>query len=116
MRKVDGLIIMGEHIKQEYLLYYRQQMIPYVLVGKRNFDPLPHLSVTSDFHSGAYKATNYIIKKGRRRVVYIQGLVDTYHENERFAGYCKALLESKIEMNSSLLIAGNWDQHDRSLF
>jgi LacI family transcriptional regulator len=110
MRKVDGLIIMGEHIQQEYLLYYRQQKIPYVLIGKRNFDPLPLACVTSNYRSGAYQATNHLLERGRRRIVYIQGLTDTYHENERFAGYCQALLEAGIELNPSLVIVGRADQ------
>ncbi|MDF2814718.1 MAG: LacI family transcriptional regulator [Paenibacillus sp.] len=110
MRKVDGLIIMGEHIQQEYLLYYRQQKIPYVLIGKRNFDPLPLACVTSNYRSGAYQATNHLLERGRRQIVYIQGLTDTYHENERFAGYCQALLEAGIELNPSLVIVGRADQ------
>lgn len=114
-RKVDGLIIMGEHIREEYLLYYQQQKIPYVLIGKRVFDPLPLTCVTSDYRSGVYQATNYLLKQGRRQIVYIQGFVDTYHENERYAGYCQALLEAGIEVNPALVIIGKADQEEARL-
>lgn len=112
MRKVDGLIIMGEHIQQEYLLYYRQQNIPYVLIGKRNFDLLPLTCVTSNYRSGAYQATRHLLNLGRRRIVYIQGIMDTYHENERFAGYCQALLEAGVALDPSLVVIGRASQEE----
>ncbi len=110
MRKVDGLIIMGEFIKQEHLRYYREQGIPYVLIGKRVFDQLPLVCVTTDYRSGAYKATEHLLQQGRRQIVYIQGLTDTYHENERYAGYSQALQESGIAVNPDLVIVGGADQ------
>jgi LacI family transcriptional regulator len=112
MRKVDGLIIMGEQIQQEYLLYYRQQKLPYVLIGKRTFDPLPLACVTSDYRRGAYQATNHLLKRGRRRIIYIRGITDTYHENERFTGYSQALLEAGIELDPSLIIVGGAEQEE----
>ncbi|WP_438347430.1 LacI family DNA-binding transcriptional regulator [Paenibacillus sp. FA6] len=112
MRKVDGLIIMGEHIQQEYLMYYREQKIPYVLIGKRNYDSLPIACVTSDYRHGAYQATSHLLQCGRRRIVYIQGLTNTYHENERFAGYIQALLEAGVEHDPTLVIHGRADQEE----
>ncbi|MHA0857211.1 LacI family DNA-binding transcriptional regulator [Paenibacillus sp. CMAA1364] len=112
MQKVDGLIIMGEDIQQEYLLYYREQGIPFVLIGKRNFDALPIACVTSDYREGAYQATSHLLQKGRRRILYVQGLMDTYHENERFAGYLQALSEVGIKHDTSLVIHGRAVQEE----
>lgn len=114
-QKVDGLIIMGEHIQQEYLLYYRQQHIPYVLVGKRSYDHLPLACVTSDYRGGAYQATKHLLERGKRRIVYIQGLVHTYHENERFAGYYQALTEAGVDVDPSLIIGGMANQAEARL-
>lgn len=109
-RKVDGLIIMGEHIQQEYLAYYRQQKIPYVLVGKRNFDHLPLVCVTSNYRSGAYQATKHLLDRGRTQIAYIQGILNTYHENERFAGYSQALAEAGIQLDPSRVMSGRAEQ------
>ena len=111
-RKVDGLIIMGEQIQQEYLQYYRQHDIPFVLIGKRIYDQLPLACVTSNYRSGAYEATRHLLSKGRRRIAYIRGLMDTYHEDERFAGYSQALLEAGLSVDPSLIIAGRADQQE----
>ncbi len=109
-RKIDGLIIMGEYIQQEYLRYYRDQGIPYVLIGKRDYDSLPLACVTSDYRSGAYLATKHLLDQGRKRIAYIQGLLNTYHENERIAGYKKALLEAGVSFDSSLVVSGHAEQ------
>lgn len=109
-RKVDGLIIMGEYIEEDYLLYYREMQIPYVLIGKRSFNQLPLACITSDYRKGAYQATRHLLEQGKRQIVYIQGLTDTYHENERYAGYLKALHEWKIELNTDVILLGQAEQ------
>ncbi|SDD16766.1 transcriptional regulator, LacI family [Paenibacillus sp. UNCCL117] len=109
-RKVDGLIIMGETIREEYLQYYRQQHIPYVLVGKRSYEGLPLACVTSNYRGGAYQATRHLLERGRSRIAYIGGLRDTYHETERFTGYKKAHAESGFLPDSSLVMDGRADQ------
>ena len=105
-RKVDGLIIMGENIQREYLDYYRQKHIPFVLIGKRVYDQLPLVCVTSDYRSGAHLATSHLIQQGHKRIVYIQGITDTYHEDERYAGYVKALSEKGLTSDPALRING----------
>lgn len=105
-RKVDGLIIMGEQIRKEYLQYFRKLGIPFVLVGKRIYDGLPLQCVTSDYRSGAYQAARHLIARGRRKLAYVQGLLDTYHENERYTGFALALEEAGIALDRERLIAG----------
>lgn len=113
-RKVDGLVIMGEHIREEHLLFYRQLQIPFVLIGKRDFQKLPIACVTSNYHSGAYMATKHLIEQGRRRIVYIHGLQNMHHENARFSGYCEAMEEAGIDVVPELVLAGNAKCEDAS--
>jgi len=113
-RKVDGLVIMGEHIQEEHLLFYRQQQIPFVLIGKRDFQ-LPIACVTSDYYNGAYLATKHLLASGKRNIVYIHGLTNMYHENARYMGYSEALAEAGIEVRPELVIIGNAKQKDAAL-
>lgn len=114
-RKVDGLVIMGEHILEEHLLFYRQQQIPFVLIGKRDFVKLPLACVTSNYYSGAYSATKHLIEKGKRNLVYIHGLANMYHENARYMGYRQALAEAGLEVRPELVIEGHARQKDAAL-
>jgi len=108
--KVDGLIIMGERIEETYLSYYRSKQIPYVLIGKRVFEGLPLICVTSDYRTGAYEAAMHLINRGRRKIAYLQGIQGAYHESERLAGYRKALEAAGIGFDGSLLLEGNADE------
>ncbi|MFD0712030.1 LacI family DNA-binding transcriptional regulator [Paenibacillus sp. GCM10027626] len=109
-RKVDGLIVMGEHIQEECLRYYRQQQIPFVLVGKRCFEQLPLACVTSDYYDGAYQAARHLLASGRRRIVYIEGLEGMYHEAERFRGFRQALEEAGVAADPARTIVGRADR------
>lgn len=114
-RKVDGLIIMGEIIREEYLVYYASHNIPFVLVGKKTAGDLPLFCVTSNYRKGAYDATAHLLSQNRRRIVYIRGIINTYHEDERYAGYQQALAEAGIELDPNLVLYGNADKHQAYL-
>ncbi|MBD2866109.1 LacI family DNA-binding transcriptional regulator [Paenibacillus oceani] len=105
-RKVDGLIIMGERIQESYLQYYYERDIPFVLVGKRLSDNIPLFCVTSDYRKGAYEGTKHLLDQGQRKIVLIRGLLNTYHENERYAGYVQALEEAGLGPDESLMLYG----------
>ncbi|GGF96020.1 LacI family DNA-binding transcriptional regulator [Paenibacillus abyssi] len=105
-RKVDGLIVMGENIREEYLLYYYEKKLPFVLVGKRHFHQVPLFCATSDYRNGAYEATKHLIEQGRRNIAFVRGYPDTYHEGEKLAGYQRALKEADLPLDFSLIIDG----------
>ncbi|GIP37259.1 LacI family transcriptional regulator [Paenibacillus sp. J31TS4] len=111
-RKIDGLIVMGEQIRDEYLRYYRSLGLPFVLVGKRVSESLALQCVTSNYRQGAYEATKHLLGQGRIRPVYISGIPDTYHESERFAGFRQALDEAGLEPDPCLQLAGHARQQD----
>lgn len=113
-RKVDGLIIMGEYIDEVYLQYYYDRNLPYVLVGKRISERIPLFCVTSDYRQGAYEATKHLLEQGRRKIVFIRGILDTYHDNERFAGYRQALAEAGMDVDEALILHGNADKTSAS--
>ncbi|MNI59909.1 HTH-type transcriptional regulator AscG [compost metagenome] len=79
-------------------------------MGKRNFDHLPLVCVTSNYRSGAYQATRHLLDRGRTQIAYIQGILNTYHENERFAGYSQALVEAGLQVDPSLVMSGSAEQ------
>ncbi|WP_424767591.1 LacI family DNA-binding transcriptional regulator [Paenibacillus sp. sgz302251] len=120
-KKVDGLIVMGENIREEYLVYFKEKQLPFVLVGKRHFHQVPLFCVTSNYRQGAYDATKHLLEQGRTRIVFLRGFPDTYHEGEKMAGYQKALKEYGISMDLSLIVDGQanqevaWEQIDRLL-
>ena len=103
-RKVDGLIVMGENIREEYLVYYHEKKLPCVLVGKRHFHQIPLFCVTSDYQRGAYEGTKHLLEQGRKRILFLRGYPDTYHEGQKFIGYREALKEHGIGLDVSCIV------------
>ncbi|MBU0478805.1 GntR family transcriptional regulator [bacterium] len=87
--------------------------IPIVLVDRY----FPHLAsvidyVVSDNEGGAYKAVEYLIKLGHKKIAHITGLHHYTSIEDRIKGYKKALLDNKIKVDEALIKRGasteNW--------
>lgn len=109
-RKIDGLIIMGSKIREEYLMYYHDKHIPFVLIGKRYFQHVPMFCISSNYRQGAYLATKHLLGQGRKRIVFLRGFSGTFHEGEKLAGYRQALKESSLEIDLELVVDGGGTQ------
>ena len=59
--------------------------------------------VSSNNFEGALNATNFLIKKGHRRIAHIMGPNSMQTSQVRFKGYKHALLKSKIPFDSKLI-------------
>ncbi|MCU6711453.1 LacI family transcriptional regulator [Paenibacillus sp. J5C_2022] len=105
-RKIDGLIVMGEDIQDEYLQYYYDKKLPFVLVGKRLASDIPLHCVTSDYSDGVNKAVTHLIAGGKKRILYISGYSGTYHESKRYEGYCDAHRQAGLPADPQLIVAG----------
>jgi LacI family transcriptional regulator len=68
-------------------------------------------SVTADNESGAYKATNYVLRQGHTRFAMIMGPRHLTNVQNRLAGFKRALSEKKIHINSEYIQETSFDQH-----
>jgi len=84
-----------------YLLYLDNY--PIVTIDKR-FQSLPLSYVVSDNFNGGYKATSFLIENGHERIAYISTLPieDISSIRERFFGYCSALKEHNVPIDTNL--------------
>lgn len=81
--------------------------IPYVLTD-RIFDEKKNNQVSFDNQYGGYKATNYLIQKGFKKIACITGKKGDKVSDDRFKGYCKALSENKIKLDNALVIESDF--------
>jgi len=81
---------------------FKSRNIPVVLADRT----IPGVSidhVTTDNSVGAYKITEYLIKKGHRKIaISLSTLFST--ERDRLEGYKKALADNKIKVNKNLIL------------
>jgi LacI family transcriptional regulator len=100
-RNTGCLIMMTEWPSNEFMLEFRKQRVPVILLEKKMHGA--HC-ITVDNFKGAYEATDYLIKKGRKKIALVRGesghLTDgettATVPNERQNGYMKALSDNGI--------------------
>ena len=100
---VDGFIIMPVGLTNGHIKELLHDKVPLVLLD-RCFDDISTNAVIVDNFMGAYKAVEYIIKKGHRRIAIIQGLPNTSTNTMRVNGYKKALFDNKIVVNEHFIV------------
>lgn len=100
--------------------------LPVVIVARRGVvDGCPH--VYSDNIQGAYNATKYLLKLGRRRIAFFAGfwkppcdrnhliecasnkMAGAFSSLDRFTGYSKALTEEGLDIDKELAVITGYD-------
>ncbi|AEE96949.1 LacI family DNA-binding transcriptional regulator [Mahella australiensis] len=104
---VDGVIITSSAISDnQHILKLRDSNTPFVAIDRYIDDDT--YSVFLDNFKGSYIATEYIIKKGHKRIAYIGGDVMLKIPNQRLEGYYKALGDYGMERDEKLVRIGTY--------
>ncbi|HCI29045.1 MAG TPA: LacI family DNA-binding transcriptional regulator [Fervidobacterium sp.] len=101
-RRVDGIIITPTQEMSQDIEFLANISIPSVILGV-HFDKLKLPEVHTDDVTGGFLATDYLIKKGRKRILLLNGLSYKSVARMRFEGYKKALKNNGIEFTDELV-------------
>jgi LacI family transcriptional regulator len=107
----DGYLLVSLHLKEEDLKKLKKFHVPISLLD--DFSPTFD-SVSFNNKNGAYKATEYLIRKGYRRIAFLSGHISSFPVRDRIHGYKNALKDYKIPFDESLIVSG--DTMDRDGF
>lgn len=104
-RKADAIIMLGIKPGRENMAKLKEEGIPVVLIDGNSSGAS---SVKCDNEKGAFLATDYLIKSGRKNIAYL-GMSKTAGETwpsiiEREQGYKKALSAKNITLNDRLMV------------
>lgn len=108
--KVDGIIYVASHAHD--IDYISENIdVPIVIAyAYQTKNKIPAVRI-DDFNS-AYQMTEYLIKKGHKKIALVTGGVDDVHENERLKGFEKAMLQNNLEINRNLMESGFWSRQE----
>jgi LacI family transcriptional regulator len=100
---IDGALIMNPRINDVYLNYLIKQVIPFVVIGT---PPKPEkmFYVDVDLTAASYTATNYLISKGHRKILFINGPPDYMQSIQHIQGSEMALREIGSKIKSGDMI------------
>lgn len=108
--KVDGIILMSSKVNDECQEYLSSIEFPFSLIGS----PYDHKEkvnhVDNDNYMAAYELTTYLSMIGRKRIALIAGEVGQMVTMKRIEGYKKALQESNLPFDETLLYTGKFDE------
>ena len=91
--KVDGMLVTGGIVSDEVLQRIQEANIPTVLVGSRS----PNLDyVDTDPELGMYKSTKYLIEKGHKDIVFINGPDASQSSARKLNGFYRAMEEQAL--------------------
>lgn len=100
--RVDGLILAATQGIEEKIQQLSNQKIPFVLVD-RYFPKVSTNYVAMNNWQASYDATEYLIKKGKRRIASFSYITDFHHMSERLNGYRAALKTYGIRYDKRLV-------------
>lgn len=104
---VDGIIIAPIGLEAEHLVSASKKGTPVVLID-RFFEGLDLPCITSNDFEGSLEANQYLIDNGHKKIACFQGISGTSTNNQRIAGYKKALKNNKILFDPALLMGDNF--------
>lgn len=102
-RNVEGVIIApSSSFMEEDLSSFIGEQTPVVIVDSRTYDPsVGHVHI--DYFNGAYAATRYLIEKKHELIGFVTGPLTEPEAADKLEGYKKALYDSKINFDKSLV-------------
>ncbi|MEA4943315.1 MAG: LacI family DNA-binding transcriptional regulator [Propionicimonas sp.] len=101
-RRVDGLIVVSDHISEE-LVDARQRGVAVVSVD-RHIEGLTGVdSVTTDNRRGMREAVHHLYDGGHRRIAYLGDLPEIWTAQERFAGFVEGFAAIGCQLDPRLV-------------
>ena len=111
VKRVDGLLITPVQDKDDDIKNLIDANIPFVVVG-RDFENIEVDAIYNDEVKGGFLATEYLIKKGHKRISLIDGFLYKSPAKGRLEGYKKALNKYRISLDESLISVGDINIED----
>lgn len=106
-QQVDGVIIAPYDSDAQNLAQLRKRNIPTVIIDRR-VEGWDVDSVHGDSLSGAKALVQHLIRLGHERIAMISGPANTSTAEDRIAGYCMALAEAGIPLDTRLIMRGEY--------
>jgi LacI family transcriptional regulator len=105
----EGILLVVPLLSSEFLQNLENSGYPYVLIDAVN--TLGHSSsVNATNWQGAYKAAEYLIGLGHRRIGFITGIMQLSSAIDRYDGFIAALKDHQIPIDDALIVRGDFQQ------
>ena len=110
-RMVDGIIIIGNRIDDDKIPELVEKKIPAVIVPGYPADSKIKLaSVNSENFKSVYRAVEYLIGLGHRKISFILGEMNSYYSIERLSAYKAAFKNNKLYYDEKYIVESDFSK------
>ncbi|WP_208592017.1 LacI family DNA-binding transcriptional regulator [Gracilibacillus suaedae] len=111
-KQIDGIVFTSEVLKKDYYQLIKDMDIPMVMLSTESFDfPVPYVKVSD--RRAAYSATEYLIKKGHRKIGMISGRRgDIIAGQPRIDGFMEAMKVHELPVKDEWIVAEGFSFED----
>jgi DNA-binding LacI/PurR family transcriptional regulator len=102
-RRVDGILVASSRVGALHTPLLSELRIPIVLLNNQHPSAFVH-SVCFDNEGGAYQATRYLVELGHKRIAYLGDQFGLHSDEERYAGYRKAMADTGLAIDDRLVV------------
>ncbi|TCL65899.1 LacI family transcriptional regulator [Hydrogenispora ethanolica] len=110
-KRIDGVMLASSISKsaiQSQIQLLKSVDIPFTLLDRYLEGSEPETGVFLDNQAGAYQATDYLLKNGHRRIVFVAGPLGVMTSWYRFQGFQMAHYDNGVEIDYSLVMEGDY--------
>ena len=108
-RLAAGLLAVFPGPSAKHLAELHSRDFPVGLIDDQGKLPENSPWISVDNRLGAYEATRHLIRLGHRRISHIQGPLKYQVSHDRYQGYCDALNEYGISLDTALVREGDFE-------
>ena len=100
---IDGALIMNPRYNDVYIEHVKETNTPYVLIGTPDKNSGELYFVDSDITAGYYAIVNYLISKGHKKILLVNGLAEYTQSENRKLGYKQAYIDRGLPYDESYI-------------
>jgi len=105
--RVDGIILSPTGKNKDYLNFLISSGIPVAFID-RKVEGIGCDTVLVNNREASFRAVQYMLEKGYRKIGFISGPKDRTTGLERLEGYHRALIEKKVKVDEGLIRIGDF--------
>ena len=108
--KVDGVLLMTREVGDETIKYLKKIEFPYSVIGSPSYEEDDLNYVDNDNEKASFELTDYLIKKGYKKIALIAGDDKLTVTKKRIAGYLKALKQNNVSGDINDIFTGEFNE------
>ncbi len=104
---VGGAILLIPYLSKEIKEVLNHERIPFVIISSDN-NQNSYSMVSIDNYGAAYSMTEFLIKKGYKKIAHISGPSDNNDAINRLKGYTDACVYNQLKIKKNWIVNGNF--------